>query len=436
MGHPGDRPHREDRARPPRAGAGVRGAAVLRGRAGSAGVGRREVLHRVHEEAPTSFVWTGDSCGQGWGINPDLGGLLGYRAMHDTRPDFFLHSGDTIYADGAIAEAVTEPDGQMWHNVVDRGGAKVAETLTSSGAGTATPCWTTNVRAMAAEVPTIAQWDDHETTNNWYPGEVLDDPRYTLERRVDVLAARARPGVAGEHADRRPTGSPARHGFAPARIYRKIARGPHLDVFSLDMRTFKDPNTAGQERPSPDPHPGRGADRWLIREVARSRATWKVIAADMPLGLIVPDGPVDRGGCRQRRPGPPLGRELEIARVLSAIKRNGVRNVVWITADVHYCAAHHYDPVARRRSPTSTRSGSSSPDRSRPARSARTSSTARSARQVVFSKAATRANESPRAGQPVLRARRDRDDGVLTVSLRDLTGAMLFTQELEPQPQH
>ena len=26
---------------------------------------------------PTSFVWTGDTCGQGWGINPDLGGLVG-----------------------------------------------------------------------------------------------------------------------------------------------------------------------------------------------------------------------------------------------------------------------------------------------------------------------------------------------------------------------
>jgi len=25
-----------------------------------------------------------------------------------------------------------------------------------------------------------------------------------------------------------------------------------------------------------------------------------------------------------------------------------VKNVVWITADVHYCAAHHYDPARAR----------------------------------------------------------------------------------------
>ena len=44
-------------------------------------------------------------------------------------------------------------------------------------------------------------------------------------------------------ADPRPR--PHDSGFAPARIYRKVSRGAHLDVFCLDMRTYKDPNTAG-----------------------------------------------------------------------------------------------------------------------------------------------------------------------------------------------
>ena len=39
------------------------------------------------------------------------------------------------------------------------------------------------------------------------------------------------------------------------------------------------------------------------------------------------------------------GREIEIAGLLAELKRRRVRNVVWITADVHYCAAHHYDPA-------------------------------------------------------------------------------------------
>ena len=76
-----------------------------------------------------SFVWTGDTAGQGWGINEEIGGMRGYAAMHATRPDFFIHSGDTIYADGPIAAQATEPDGKIWRNLVTEEVSKVAETL-------------------------------------------------------------------------------------------------------------------------------------------------------------------------------------------------------------------------------------------------------------------------------------------------------------------
>jgi alkaline phosphatase D len=42
--------------------------------------------------------------------------------------------------------------------------------------------------------------------------------------------------------------------------------------------------------------------------------------------------------------GAPRGRELELADILSFIKRENIRNTIWITADVHYAAAHYYDP--------------------------------------------------------------------------------------------
>ena len=49
-----------------------------------------------------TFVWGGDTAGQGWGINPDFGGMRIYETMRRVRPDFFIHSGDTIYADGPM----------------------------------------------------------------------------------------------------------------------------------------------------------------------------------------------------------------------------------------------------------------------------------------------------------------------------------------------
>ena len=77
-----------------------------------------------------------------------------------------------------------------------------------------------------------------------------------------------------------------------------------------------------------------------------SQATWKVIAADMPIGLIVVYDVDRKWGVEAiaQGDGPPRGRELEIVDILSFIKRAGVRNTLWLTADVHYTAAHYYDP--------------------------------------------------------------------------------------------
>ena len=50
------------------------------------------------------FAWSGDTAGQGWGI--DEKGMLTYATMARHTPDFFLHSGDTIYADGVMKDEV------------------------------------------------------------------------------------------------------------------------------------------------------------------------------------------------------------------------------------------------------------------------------------------------------------------------------------------
>ena len=50
-----------------------------------------------------SFVWSGDTAGQGWGIDLSRGGMRTYATMLNNRPDFFIHNGDNIYADGPIA---------------------------------------------------------------------------------------------------------------------------------------------------------------------------------------------------------------------------------------------------------------------------------------------------------------------------------------------
>ena len=77
-----------------------------------------------------------------------------------------------------------------------------------------------------------------------------------------------------------------------------------------------------------------------------SKATWKVIASDMPIGIVVYDNWRDKSTFENlaNGDGPVLGREHDIADLLRFIKLNGIENTVWLTADVHYTAAHYYDP--------------------------------------------------------------------------------------------
>jgi alkaline phosphatase D len=273
-----------------------------------------------------SFVWSGDTAGQGWGIDEARGGMRTFRTMLDNRPDFFIHSGDSIYADCPIERELKLPDGGIWRNLVTEEKSQVAQSLAEFRGNYKYNLFDANVRAFNAEVPVLAQWDDHEVANDWWPTRSIDEAGYA-DRSALQLAARA--GRAFHEY------MPTRQTLAePGRIYRKIAYGPLLDMFLLDMRSYRGPNDAVA---LPAPLLGAKQIAWLKRELAASKATWKVIAADMPIGLVSCDA-VARGD------GPPAGRENEIADLLSFIKRSGVKNTVWLTADMHYTAAHHYDP--------------------------------------------------------------------------------------------
>ncbi|MEQ9126258.1 MAG: alkaline phosphatase D family protein, partial [Alphaproteobacteria bacterium] len=289
------------------------------------------------------FAWSGDTAGQGWGI--DAEGMLTYATMAKHNPDFFLHSGDTIYADGPMTDEVALKDGSKWVNsvLIDEK-RKVAETLAEFRGQWKFNQMDRHAQALSAAVPTFFQWDDHEVVNNWSDAKnLLVDDRYT-EKSVRVLAARA---ARAFHEMTPIRFTPAE----PGRVYRKIAYGPTLDVFFLDLRSYRGPNTTGMETEMTDASRvlGEAQIAWLKRALANSTATWKVIASDMPIGLNVWDS-TNKDGTKlveavaNGDPGPAKGRELEIAEILRFIKAASVKNVVWLTADVHYTAAHYYDP--------------------------------------------------------------------------------------------
>lgn len=119
-----------------------------------------------------------------------------------------------------------------------------------------------------------------------------------------------------------------------------------------------------------------------------------------PWGWSCPTAPLPTRAFTQGRPEA-LGRELKVSRLLSWIKVDQVRNVVWFTADVHYTAAHHYDPS-----------------------------------RAVFDDFARRrqANQPPSDGLQFFGhvAAVGRSD-VMTVRLMDVAGEQLYSIELNPE---
>jgi alkaline phosphatase D len=397
-------------------------------------VGRFRTAPR--DRRSVSFVWSGNTVGQGWGIDLARGGMRTYATMRNNRPDFFLHSGDTIYADGPLIAERKLPSGEVWKNVLTEEKSKAAETLAEFRGNYKYNLLDKNLLAFNGEIPIFAPWDDHEVTNNWWPGEPLTRAEHQrkkyIEKNALVLAAR---GARAFHEYMPLRSNPAE----PGRVYRRISYGPMLDVFMLDMRSYRGPNAENLEETYGPAAYFLGPQQvaWLKQELMSSRATWKVIAADMPLSLVrVYDADRNWGseGIAQAD-GPPRGRELEIADVLSFIKHAGIRNTLWITADVHFTAAHYFDPnkaVFQDFEPFwEFVSGPIHAGTGVPGRLDNTFGM-----QVVYVKGSTRelgAGLSPAYGLQFFgHVAIDGASGEMTVTLKDVADTALWSRKLEP----
>ena len=273
------------------------------------------------------LAFSGDTNGQGWGIDIRRAEMPAYAVLAALKPDLFIHLGDTIYADNPIPPTLDLPDGTKWNNIVTEGKSHVAKTLADFREAHRYPRLCEVFRHCSANVPLAAVWDDHEVHDNWFPGQ---DPE------TDALAPLARRAMYEYLPTLR---------LADESMYRVLSYGPLADIFMLDGRSYRSPN-----EPAPAGNGGLlGAAQasWLVRALSESHALWKIVACDMPLGLEIGEPgkhvtwAADGWG---NEDGAPREREVELARILSAIKARGVKNVVWLGADVHYAAVHRFEP--------------------------------------------------------------------------------------------
>jgi alkaline phosphatase D len=154
----------------------------------------------------------------------------------------------------------------------------------------------------------------------------------------------------------------------------------------------------------------------------------------MPVGLVVEDGEnqFENGA---NGDGPVRGREFDLAEILRFIRDSGIKNVVWLTADVHYCAAHYYHPNQAQFQDFApfwefvsgpVHAGSFGPNQ--------LDNTFGPEVRFVKAPPEGQVNLPPSDGLQFFgQVDIDGASDVMTVQLKDLTGATLYSQELTPE---
>jgi alkaline phosphatase D len=262
--------------------------------------------------ARVRFLWSGDLGGAGL-CRPSDGDYRIFRAMARHPVEFFLFVGDTTYADvpcksdaapGAAFRATTlaEYRARHRHNRED-----VA------------------FQEFLRRTPVFAIWDDHEVKND-FAGTT--EPLMPIGRQAFIDYW---PVAAGED---------------PTRLYRSVRWGRLLELFILDTRQYRSDNSL-PDGPAKTML-GAAQRQWLLDAVPASSATWKIVVSSVP--LAVPTGRPERRDSWSNAnifglaPDKGTGFVRERDAILRHFRERGVRNLVFVGADVHHAELIRHQP--------------------------------------------------------------------------------------------
>ncbi len=188
-------------------------------------VARFKTAPRREDLAPAKFCFSGDT-------RENYKPFSIMDSIRSMEPDFFVHLGDTIYADrGGTASRLDE----FWEKY--RANRDDAPS-----------------RRLFSQTSCYAIWDDHEVRDNYGP----EDPLAPVGQRAFLDYW------------------PIRHDAGdPNRIYRSVRWGKALELFLLDNRQYRDRKQGSML--------GARQKAWLLDGIASSTAIFKVIATSVPL---------------------------------------------------------------------------------------------------------------------------------------------------------
>lgn len=190
----------------------------------------------------------------------------------ERKPEFFIHLGDTVYAD--------QPK-RLFKPTLDHYRFKHREIRSDAA-----------LQHFLAAVPCVAMWDDHEVENDFIGSHpAIPQGRQAFTEYWPNLNS---------------------HGRSANKLYRKLPWSPLADFFLVDTRQYRVPDETIL---------GREQYAWLKRELAASKAPFKFVCTSVPFHSNSPD---KWGGFREERDG-----------LKQFIRDENIRTVVFLSADVH-----------------------------------------------------------------------------------------------------
>eukprot|EP00803_Ostreobium_quekettii_P007626 evm.model.scf_75.8 EVM.evm.TU.scf_75.8 scf_75:58466-61004(-) len=291
--------------------------------------------------AAVKIVWGGDLAGQDVCRDAQKGFPI-FRPMADESADVGVLSGDMIYADnlcsatGLYGNAQVLGDFNQSANLEDfrahwaynRGDALFVEFLEGT--------------------QVLVAWDDHEIVNDAGPshdtkpnraaGDVDPEPPYAPDAKLTPLALQ----TMYEWNPFSATVEEPRH-------YGSFRYGKHVEIFRLDTRLYRDANLLNDTTYFNKTLLGIEQKLWLKNAIAESDATWIIVQSSVPLSIPTGSIRTGRDGWTNgdaSSDGPNTatmgGFEQELLEIIDAFKAAGVKNTVWITADVHFAEVFEY----------------------------------------------------------------------------------------------
>jgi len=298
---------------------------------------------------PLSFIVGGDLAGQQYCRRPDDGYHI-FREMEVLGPDFFVANGDLIYADGACPIDGPVVGFSGWENIPGDfpSIANPAMDWTDAAAVKAVydRHWAYNradpyYQSFLASTPQYVQWDDHEVINDFgAPWETQNPGNADRAGYQNLVQAGRESLFSWNPMDRHPD--------EPNRIYRSYRWGAEADLFILDQRSYRSPNSLPDTPENTKSMLGAAQLDWLKQGLLTSTATWKIVSADVPISIPTGSNAVEFGRDGWASGTDPdfssqTGFEREFLDLLRFIDDNDLQNVVFVVCDVHFAMNIGYE---------------------------------------------------------------------------------------------